>query len=390
MIIGKKICLVPTKEQEELFWKSAGAARWAYNFFISENERLYEEFVRNNNTGKRYITQQEFRKNITILKRTKEPWLCDVGVNVVKQAIKDADNSMQLYFKKKSGKPKFRSRKRTKPSFYVNYETLSRRNGGFHGEKIGFVRTTEALPRLENGKKYSNPRITFDGKYWYLSFTYETHCENIEHTGEVIGIDLGIKNLATCSNGKVYNNINRTETVINIKKKIKRNRKKLTRKIKANIDYVEGNKFFYKRDIFECKNIQKQKKNIRLLYRRLTNIRNNYSHQVTTEIVKTKPSCVVMEDLDIHRMVKNKSVAKFIMEQKFFDFRKQMEYKCEKYGIKFELVPTFYPSSKMCSVCGNVKNSMPMNKRTYVCEVCGAKIDRDFNASINIARYVEK
>ena len=175
-----------------------------------------------------------------------------------------------------------------------------------------------------------------------------------------------------------------------IKKKIKRNSRKFNRKLNSNIAYRDDDETVYKRDIFECKNLQKQKAKIKLLYRKLTNIRNDYTHQVTTEIVKTKPSCVVMEDLDIHRMVKNKSVANLIMEQKFFDFRRQMEYKCKKYGINFELVPTFYPSSKMCSVCGNVKNSMPMNKRTYICEVCGAKIDRDFNASINIARYVER
>lgn len=389
MLITKKIRLKPTTEQEILFRKSAGVSRWTYNFFLSENERIYKEYINNGKIGKKSISEGDVRKYINnVLKPTTHSWLKEVGSNVMKQGVKDASLVLQRYFKGLSGKPKFKSKHKDRPSFYVNYESLSRKQGGFQGEKIGFVKTSEALPKLNKNEKYSNPRITFDGKYWYLSVGYEVQESTVELTDESLGIDLGVKNLAICSNGKVYKNINKTQRVKKLEKKLKREQRKLSRKIENNIQSYKSNRNpIYKRPLKECQNIQKQNRLIRNIHRKLANIRQNHLHQTTTEIVKTKPSRIVMESLNVSGMMKNKHLSKAIQQQKFYEFKRQIEYKSKLNGIEFIQVDKFYPSSKTCSCCGNVKKDLKLSDRMYKCDVCGLVIDRDYNASINLANY---
>ena len=396
MLTGKMIRLIPTPEQELLFWKSAGVARWAFNFYLAENNRIYQEYLDNGKKGPKSISEGKVRKYINnVLKPTTHTWLADVGSNVMKQAVKEADRAVKDYRKGLRGKPRFKSKRKSKVSFYVNYESLSRENGGFHGEKIGFIKTAEPLPKLRKGEKYSNPRITFDGKYWYLSFSYEllesTQNESDGTTGESLGIDLGIKELAVCSNEVFYENINKSDRVRQLKKRLKREQRKISRMLEANTkDYkiIKGYRVpIYERPLEECKNIQKQKRVIKLIERQITNIRNNYLHQTTTEIVKTKPSRIVMEDLNVKGMMKNKHLAGAIQEQKWYEFKKQMRYKCEKNNIKLVEVPRFYPSSKTCSCCGHIKKDLKLTDRTYKCECCGLVLDRDYNASLNLASY---
>lgn len=389
MLMTKKIRLKPTPEQEILFKKSAGVARWAYNYFLSERERVYKEYLDNGNTGKKTISEGEVRKYINnVLKPTTHNWLNEVGSNVMKQAVKDADIAYKNYFKGIGNKPRYKSKKNCKLSFYVNYESLSKKNGGFHGEKIGFVKTSEPLPTIPNDTKYSNPRITFDNKYWYLSVGYEVPDVNTELTGESKGIDLGVKDLAICSDGSVYKNINKTRRVKQLKKRLKREQRKLSRMIENNIcGYVGNRKPIFKKPLEKCKNIQKQKHVIQIINRNLTNIRNNHLHQTTTKIVKTKPSRIVMETLNVKGMMKNKHLAKAIAEQKFYEFKRQIEYKCQRYGIELVEIPTFYPSSKICSCCGYIKIDLKLSDRVYKCSHCGLVIDRDFNASLNLANY---
>lgn len=389
MLITKKIRLKPTTEQEILFRKSAGVSRWAYNFFLGENERIYREYIDNGKIGKKSISEGDVRKYINnVLKPTTHSWLKEVGSNVMKQGVKDASLALQRYFKGLSGKPKFKSKHKDRPSFYVNYESLSRKQGGFQGEKIGFVKTSEALPKLNKNEKYSNPRITFNGKYWYLSVGYEVQENTVELTDESLGIDLGVKDLAICSNGKVYKNINKTQRVKKLEKKLKREQRKLSRKIENNIQSYKSNRNpIYKRPLKEYQNVQKQNRLIRNIHRKLANIRQNYLHQTTTEIVKTKPSRIVMESLNVSEMMKNKHLSKAIQQQKFYEFKRQIEYKSKLNGIEFIQVDKFYPSSKTCSCCGNIKKDLKLSDRMYKCDVCGLVIDRDYNASINLANY---
>ena len=392
MFLTRKIRLKPTPEQEILFRKSAGVARWAYNYFLSENNRVWQEYLANGETGDKSVSEGTVRKYINhVLKKTTHTWLKEVGSNVMKQAVKDADTAFKAYFKGISEKPCYKSKRKSKPSFYVNYESLSRKNGGFHGEKIGLVKTSEPLPKLPKGKKYSNPHISFDGKYWYLSVGYEVSEIKCKLTGESIGIDLGIKDLAICSNGKTYKNINKSHEVRRLEKVLKREQRKLSRMQERNISCykIVGNKRIpvFIKPLEECRNFQKQKRRIKLRHRKLTNIRNNYLHQTTTEIVKTKPSRIVMERLNVKGMMKNRHLAKAIQKQKFYEFKRQICYKCQKYGMEFVEVPTFYPSSKTCSCCGCIRRDLKLSDCVYRCNECGLVIDRDLNASLNLAKY---
>jgi len=389
-----RIRLLPTKEQEDLFWKSAGTARWAYNYFLGANEAAYEAWLENGKAGKRGVSEGEVRKYINnVLKKTTHTWLKEVGSNVMKQGVKDANLALQRYIKGISGKPKFKSRHRSKVSFYVNYESLVRKPNGFQGEKIGYVKTVSPLPKMPKDKKYANPHISFDGKHWYLSVGYEVQRKEAELTGESLGIDLGIKSLAIVSNEDAtethfYKNINKSAEVRRLEKKLRREQRKASRKLEANIKSHDKNRRpIWIRPLRECKNLNKQNKKIQLIHKRLTDIRNNHLHQTTSEIVKTKPSQIVMEDLNIKGMMKNKHLSEAIAKQKFYEFKRQIQYKSEMYGIKIIEAERFYASSKTCSCCGYIKKDLKLSDRTYICPVCGAKLDRDLNAAVNLANY---
>lgn len=386
---GKKIRLLPTLEQEILFWKSAGIARWAYNYFLSENEELYQEYLKNGQRGKTYVSGNEIRKQINHeLKNTTHSWLKEVGSNVIKQAVKDAEKAFLDFLSGKRGKPHYKSRKSSKISFYVNYETLKRVAGGFRKEKLGLVKTRQALPKLHKDGKYSNPRISYDGKFWYISVGYLVQGKQEKLTEERIGIDLGIKNLAVCFNGKVYKNINQSKKVKRLKKKLKREQRKLSRKIERNIiGYKEKREPMYKKLFRQFRNIEKQTNKVRLIYKKIRDIRMNYLHQTTTEIVKTKPSRIVLESLNVRGMMKNRHLSRAIGEQGFYEFKRQIAYKSEFYGIELVYANKFYASSKACSKCGNIKKDLKLSDRVYCCGICGLVIDRDFNASLNLANY---
>lgn len=368
MILSKKIRLRPTKDQEKQLWKSAGTARWAYNWALN---RQQENFKRGNN----FIPNTTLRKELTELKQTEAfNWLYEVSNNVAKQAIKDACNAYQMFFKGKARFPKFKSRKKSKPSFYNDTGKLKVKKNLVLIEKVGWIKTSEQLPM---GVAYTNPRISFDNKYWYISVGIEQEFEQPELTGETIGIDLGIKELAVCSNGQVFKNINKTKAINRTEKRLRRLQRCVSRKYEMN---KEGNRFV------KTSNIIKLEKRIQHLHRRLTNIRNNHIHQATNAIVKTKPGNVVMEDLNVSGMLKNRHLSKAIANQKFHEFIRQMKYKCEKYGIGFIQADRFYPSSKTCSSCGTIKNDLKLSDRVYSCE-CGLKLDRDVNASLNLAIF---
>lgn len=388
-----KIRLLPTKEQEVLFWKSVGVARWSYNYFLSESYRVYQEWLEDNSKSK-YISEKDVRKYINNhLKKTTHTWLKEVGSNVMKQGVKDANIALQNFFKQGKGYPKFKSKKRSKPSFYVNYERLRRTSNGFHGEKIGVVKTRESLPKIPKGEKYVNPRITYDGRFWYLSVSFEVRKLDVRLSDTKLGIDLGIKELAVVSNQsgtmvKKYHNINKTYEVKRLERKLKREQHKFSRKILINTShYTDNGRPVYGKGLESCKNIQKQKSIIQRLYRRLLNIRTNYLHQTTNEIVKTKPSCIVLEDLNVSGMMKNRHLSKSLMCQKLYEFRHQIEYKAELYGIEVVIANRLYPSSKTCHRCGHVNKGLKLSDRTYRCDCCGNVVDRDINASINLANY---
>ena len=374
MYLTKKIMLLPTEEQKIKFKKFSGAARFIYNLMI---EREKEYYSKNNS----YLKENEFRKELTKLKQTEGfNWLKEIGSNVIKQAVKDCNEAFVNFFKKLTKFPKFKTLKNSKMSFYVNYEKLKKTQRGFKGEKLGEVKTKESLPNIEKNEHYINPRITFDGKYWYLTVSYKIKDnDNINNSKEVIGIDLGIKDFAVLSNGKVYKNINKTVKVKKLKRKLKIKQKQLSKKI---LIAKKENVF-----LSNCKNFLKLKNQIRLIYRKLSNIRLNYLHQITSEIVKTKPSKIVIEDLDVSRMLKNRHLSEKISEQNFYKFREILTYKCKLNNIELVIADRFYTSSKTCSCCGHIKQDLKLKDRVFKCPTCGLEIDRDLNAAINLANY---
>ena len=369
MILSKKVRIIPTTEQEQQLWKSAGTARFMYNWTVAKQEE-------NHKNGGKFISDNDLRKEVTIMKQTEEfKWLNEVSNNIAKQAVKDACNAYIRFFKGESEKPRFKSKKKSNPSFYNDNIKLKVKPKKVLIEKVGWLKTKEQIPM---DVKYTNPRVSFDGKYWYISVGVEKEKPKVELTGESIGIDVGVKSLAKCSNEMTYENINKTETVKKLEKRLHRLQRKLSKKYELNKE---------ERKYVKTSNIEKLEKEIRLIHRRLSNIRKNYLHQATTKIVKTKPSRVVMETLNIKGMMKNKHLSKSIAQQGLYEFKRQLQYKCEFYGIEFIEADKWYPSSKMCSECGHIKQKLSLSERTYICEECGLVIDRDFNASVNLSRY---
>ena len=374
MILAKKVRLYPTREQEEKLWQSVGTARFIYNWTLAKQEENYKN-------GGKFISDGVFRKELTQLKKVELSWLNEVSNNVAKQAVKDACNSYKRFFNGLSDKPRFKSRKKSKPSFYNdNVKLKVKDNKLVNIEKVGWIKTNEQLPM---GVKYSNPRISYDNKYWYISVGIEQEETQEELTDISLGIDLGIKELAICSDGTVFKNINKTYTVRKIEKRLKRLQRKVSRKYEMNKIKKGGEN---RCQFIKTNNIIKLEKQIQQTHRKLANIRKNYLHQTTTSIVKTKPYRVVIEDLNVKGMMKNKHLSDAIRKQGFYEFKRQLEYKCKFRGIKLVIADRFYPSSKTCSQCGEIKKDLKLKDRVYKCS-CGFTLDRDLNASINLSKY---
>ena len=391
MLRGMKIALDLTDEQEKQMWKSVGVARWSYNYAITRDREHYLNYLEDNTLPK-ILTEGQIRKELTVLKNTTHSWLKEVGSNVIKQAVKDWNDARNRFFKGLGKAPKYKSKTMSKPSFYVNYEKLRRVNGGFRGERLGFIKTREPLPKIPKGSYYKNPRISFDGKYWYLSISYEVPSTPVELTDVVIGVDLGLKMLATLSTGEFVENINKSYKVKRLEKQLRREQRHLARQLQANTkDYLitakGGRKPIYKRPLELCSNIQVTKRKIKLLYRKLSSIRLNHIHQTTSYLVKQLPKGIVIEDLNVKGMMKNKYLAKHVQDSMFYEFRRQLEYKCLQYGIQLVIADRFYPSSKTCSYCGCIKSDLKLKDRIYKCGFCGLEKDRDLNAAENLAYY---
>lgn len=391
MLRGMKIALDLTDEQEQQMWKSAGVARWSYNYAITRCKEQYLKYLEDPTLPKT-LTAGEILKELTVLKRTTHPWLKEVGSNVVKQAVKDWNDARNRFFKGLGKAPNYKSKNNSKPSFYVNYETLRRVSGGFRGEKLGFIKTTQPLLKIPKGTHYKNPRISFDGKFWYLSVSYEVQEVSVELTDLVIGVDLGINTLAILSTGEFIGNINKSRRVRQLEKQLRREQRHLARQLQANTKgYLTtekgGRKPIYKRPLDLCSNIQETKRKIKSIYRKLHSIRMNHLHQTTSYLVKQLPKGIVIEDLNVKGMMKNRHLARHIQNAMFYELRRQLEYKCLQYGIYLVVADRFYPSSKTCSYCGSIKSDLKLKDRVYKCGSCGLKKDRDLNAAENLAYY---
>ena len=380
-----KVKLNPNNKQLTKLFQYAGCARFAYNWAINREEENHKQ-------GNKFLSDMDLRKEFTQLKKLQEfKWLNEVSNNVTKQAIKDACSAYKNFFKGQSKFPKFKSRKHSTPSFYqdnvkIQFTENHVKVEGFsmskkqNKQKLNWIKLCEK-GRIPTNCKYLNPRFTYDGLYWYVSVSIEVDddTENTLPSNEGIGIDLGIKDLAVCSDGNTYKNINKTQRVKKLEKKKRRLQRSVSRKYDKN---KKGENY--------CKtsNIIKREKELLKISKRLTNIRHNYLHQTTSEIIKRKPSFICIEDLNVSGMMKNRHLSKAVQEQKFYEFRRQIEYKAKWNNIPVIIADRFFPSSKMCSCCGHIKKDLKLSDRIYKCE-CGNIINRDFQASLNLKKYGE-
>ena len=384
MIKTIRVMLLPHNKQKTKLFQYANTARFAYNWALGREQENYKN-------GGKFISDEDLRKEFTQLKKIEEfTWLNKVSNNVTKQAIKDACEAYRNFFQGHTKFPQFKSKKHSVPKFYqdnvkIQFTDTHVKVEGFatskkkNKQKLNWIRLAECgrIP-IEN-VKYMNPRIKYDGINWYITVNVEYEDCITFPSNEGIGIDLGIKDLAICSNEHKYQNINKTEKIKKIEKRKRRLQRSISRKYEKN-----------KKGGCYCKtsNIIKSEKEFLKLNHRLTNIRQNYLHQTTTEIVKTKPSYIVLEDLNVKGMMKNKHLSKAVQQQRFGEFRKQIEYKSSWNNIPVIIADRFFPSSKLCSCCGNIKKDLKLSDRIYKCE-CGNVIDRDYQASLNLKRYGE-
>lgn len=379
-----KIMLEPNNKQLTEFFRCAGISRFVYNWVLGRQQENYKN-------GGKFISDNDLRKEFTQLKKQEEyKWLNDNSSNAQQQAIKDACNSYERFFKAYSKFPKFKSRKKSKPSFYqdvlkikftnthVKLQKISKSTKK-NKQKLNWIRLAEHN-RIPTDCKYSNPRITYDGVNWWVSVGIE--CENNQETpkNKPIGIDLGIKDLAICSDDNIYKNINKTKKIKKLEKKKRRLQRRVSKKYLIN---KKGENY--------CKtsNIIKSEKELLKLNHKLTNIRDNYLHQTTSEIVGRKPSYITIEDLNISGMMKNRHLSKAIAQQKLYEFTRQLEYKCRWNNIELRKVDRFFPSSKMCCKCGFIDKELKLSDRIYECKCCGNVMDRDYQASINLRDATE-
>ena len=384
MIKTIKVQLNPNNKQLTKLFQYASCTRFAYNWALAREQENYKE-------GNKFLQDGELRKEFTQLKKQEDyKWLTKISNNVTKQAIKDACNSYKRFFKGQSKYPKFKSKKRSKPSFYqdggkIQFTNTHVKVEGFtmshrkNKQKLNWIKLCEK-GRIPTNCKYMNPRITYDGLHWWVSVSVEVdNNTNSPPISEGIGIDLGLKDLAVCSDGNTYKNINKTNKVKKIEKRKRRLQRSISRKYNMN---KRGES--YKK----TSNIIKREKELLKVIKRLTNIRRNHLHQTTSEIVKRKPSFICIEDLNVSGMMKNKHLSKAIQQQGFYEFRRQIEYKSVWNNIPVIIADRFFPSSRLCSCCGEVKKDLKLSDRIYKCD-CGNIIDRDYQASLNLKRYGE-
>lgn len=386
MIKTIRVMLIPNNKQKSKLFQYANTARFAYNWTLAREQENYKN-------GGKFICDADLRKEFTQLKKVNEyNWLKEIDCDVPKQAIKDACEAYKRFFKGASKHPKFKSRKYSVPLFYqdnvkINFtnthvklvlvagkgKATSKRN-----QKFCKVRLAE-YNRIPTDCKYYNPRIKFDGLNWWLTVGVEYPDNTNVLNNEGIGIDLGIKDLATCSNNYKYQNINKSQRIKQLEKKKCRLQHSISRKYLKN---KKGDSY--------CKtsNIIKSEKELLKVNHRLTNIRKNYLHQITSEIIKREPSFICLEDLNVKGMMKNKHLSKAVQQQGFYEFRRQIEYKSKWNNIIVIIADRFFPSSKLCTCCGKIKKDLKLSDRIYKCE-CGNVIDRDYQASLNLKKYGE-
>jgi putative transposase len=361
--------LEPTTEQVILFQKHVGVARFVYNWALSRRIREYE------GTGKTSSAYEQ-HKQLNALKKTEFPWMYETSKSTAQHALKNLDVAYKNFFRnikqgKAPGFPKFKAKKISRESFYLD-GTINVLGDRIQLPRIGKVKLKEKGYIPTSGVRITSATVSKRADRWFVSVQVQQEIPELKATGEVLGIDLGVKTLAVLSDGRTFQN----------HKALQKNSKKLSRLQREVSRKVKGSN-----------NREKAKQKVAKLHYKIFSTRTDSIHKMTSEILaRTKPeherpSKIVIEDLNVTGMMKNRKLAKALSNVSFSEIRRQLDYKCKWYGVELVVVDRFFPSSKTCSCCGVVNEGLSLSDREWTC-VCGAVHDRDLNAAINLKNTV--
>ena len=365
----------PTLEQKTKINKTIGTCRYVYNFYLAHNKELHD-------TGQKFMSGKSFSvwlNNEYLLNNSDYLWIKEVSSKSVKKSIEDGCVAFTRFFKGQSKFPKFKKKGKSDVKMYFvknNPKDCLCERHRINIPTLGWVRLKEKgyIPTTKDGYVIKSGTVSIKAGRYYVSALVEIPDTKItNNANEGIGIDLGLKDLAIVSNGKIYKNKNKSVRIKKLEKQLRREQRCLSRKYE-NLKKGEST---------QRANIQKQKLKVQKLHHRIDNIRTDYINKTIAEIVKTKPSYITIEDLNVTGMMKNRHLSKAVASQKFHEFRTKLKIKCDDNGIELRVVDRFYPSSKLCHCCGSIKKDLKLSDRIYKCE-CGYVEDRDFNASLNL------
>ena len=365
----------PTEEQKARIRRTIGTCRYVYNFYLGHNKALHDN-------GEKFMTGKSFSlwlNNEYIPDNPDKTWIREVYSKAVKKSIEDGCTAFTRFFKHQSDFPKFKKKGKSDVKMYFVRNNPKDCQCERHRLKIptlGWVRIKEKgyIPTTKDGYMIRSGTVSVKAGRFYVSVLVEIPDVNIgNNSNEGIGIDLGLKDLAIVSNGKTYRNINKSAGLKKLEKQLIREQRSLSRKYEN----------LKKGKSTQRANIQKQKLKVQKLHHKMDNIRTDYINKTIAEIVKTKPSYITIEDLNVKGMMKNRCLSKAVASQKFYEFRTRLKAKCDENGIELRVADRFYPSSKTCHHCGSVRKNLKLSDRIYRCE-CGYVADRDLNAALNL------
>lgn len=375
MLKSFKTEINPSEEQKVRIRKTIGTCRYIYNFYLAHNKELYGK-------GEKYMSSASFRKwlnNEYLPNNPEYSWIKEAYSKAVTQAVNNGQAAFMKFFKHEAAFPNFKKKDKSDVKMYFvknNPKDCSCERHRINIPSLGWVRIKEKgyIPTTKDGYVIKSGSVSIKADRFYVSVLVEIPDNRVaDNSDEGIGIDLGLKDLAIVSTGKTYKNINKSARIKKLEKQLIREQKCLSRKYEN----------LKKGEAAQRANIQKQKLKVQKLHHRIDNIRTDYINKTIAEIVKTKPSYITIEDLNVKGMMKNRHLSKAVASQKFYEFRIKLKSKCDENGIELRVASRWYPSSKTCHCCGTVKKDLKLSDRVFKCS-CGYVEDRDFNASLNL------
>ena len=365
----------PTEEQKVKIRKTIGTCRYIYNFYLAHNKELHDN-------GEKFMSGKSFSvwlNNEYLPQNPDKLWIKEVSSKSVKRSIENGCVAFTRFFKHQSAFPNFKKKGKSDVKMYFvknNPKDCRCERHRINIPSLGWVRMKEKgyFPTTKDGYVIKSGHVSIKADRYYVSVLIEIPNNKIaNHSKEGIGIDLGLKDFAIVSNGKTYKNINKSAKLKKLEKQLIREQRSFSRKYE-NLKKGEST---------QRANIQKQKLKVQKLHHKMDNIRTDYINKTIAEIVKTKPSYITIEDLNVKGMMKNRCLSKAVASQKFYEFRTRLKAKCDENGIELRVADRFYPSSKTCHHCGSVRKNLKLSDRIYRCE-CGYVADRDLNAALNL------